>query len=234
MTSPDNNDSPELTPETVLEWLKAHPDFVTRHPEACEYLTPPKNKENGKGVADFQHYMVQKLRADRQAVMDTTREVIEISRANMQNLSRIHDAVLKVLECHTIEQFAQVLTDDICAILDLDLAAFVFETSRVVNPYVNLPGIRLVPEGTIASWLGTKPALLQSNIFGVEEIYGGGARLVRSQAVVRLDTASDLPPSVIAFGSRDPEMFTEGQGIEMVGFLTRVIEKSIERILFVD
>ncbi len=231
MTKPSEDSS--LTAEQVLLWLKENNDFLVKYPQACEYMVPPKN-QTGKGVADFQHYMMQKLRADREAVMDTTREIVEISRTNMQNLSRIHDAVLKVLDCHTIEQFAQILTVDVCALLDIDLAAFVFETSRRVNPYVNLPGIRLVPEGTVQSWLGNRPALLQSNIYGVEEIYGGGARLVRSQAVIKLNMSTDLPPSVIAFGSRDPDMFNESQGVEMVGFLTRVIEKSLERLLFAD
>jgi len=222
-----------INADDVLSWLRDNPDFLKQHPEAFEYLTMPK-KDQGKGVSDFQHYLVEKLRADRQAVMETTREIVEISRNNMQNLSRIHEAVLSVLDCHKIEDFAQVLTTDICNILDVDLASFVFEANRSVTPYVNLPGIRLVPEGTINDWMGGDSHLLEANIHGVEEIYGGGATLVRSQAVMRLDITTTIPPAVIAFGSRDPDMFAAGQGIEMVHFLTRVIEKSLERILFTD
>lgn len=222
-----------ISADDVLAFLRDNPEFLKKYPEALEYLVLPK-KEQGKGVADFQHYLVEKLRADREAVMDTTRELVEISRNNMQNLSRIHEAVLKVLDCTRIEEFAQILTTDICNILDVDLAAFVFEADRIITPYVNLPCIRLVPEGTIPGWMGGDTHLLESNIHGVEEIYGGGATLVRSQAVMRLDVTTTIPPSVIAFGSRDPDMFKAGQGVEMVSFLTRVIEKSLERILFND
>lgn len=222
-----------LSKDDVLQWLGENPDFLIQNPQALEMLNPPKESQ-GRKVADFQHYMVKKLKADRDAIMDNTREIIEISRSNMQNTARIHEAVLSILDCHTIEQFSQVLTTEICNILDVDLAAFVFEISSVVKPYVNLPGIRLVPEGTIAHWLGSDAVLLESNIHGVEEIYGGGARLVRSQLITRLDITTDIPPSALAFGSRDPEMFAANQGVEMIGFLTRVIEKSLERILFID
>lgn len=231
MTKTDTQNT--ISPDDVLTYLRDNPDFLKVHPEAFEYLVAPKD-DKGKGVADFQHYLVEKLRADRAAVMDTTREIVEISRNNMQNLTRIHEAVLSILNCDTIDEFAQILTTDICNILDVDLAAFVFESSKIVTPYVNLPGIRLVPENTVSAWLGGDTHLLEADIHGVEEIYGGGALLVRSQAIMRLDVTTTIPPSVLAFGSRDPEMFSAGQGIEMVAFLTRVIEKSLERILFKD
>lgn len=222
-----------ISADDVLDFLRDNPDFLTDNPEVFEYQNLVEKKKE-KGIADFQSYLVKKLRADREAVMDTTREIVEISRINMQNLSRIHEAVLNVLECETIDEFAQILTTDICNLLDIDLAAFVFEADRSITKYVNLPGIRLVPEGTIDSWMQGDTHLLESNIHGVEEIYGGGATLVRSQAVMRLDVTTTIPSSVIAFGSRDPDMFTKGQGIEMVAFLTRVIEKSLQRILFKD
>jgi uncharacterized protein YigA (DUF484 family) len=223
----------DISSEDVLTYLRENPNFLKKNPEILEYVDTPKQNQ-GKGVADFQHYMVEKLKADRAAVMDTTRELVEISRNNMQNLTRVHQAVLHVIDCHTIEQFSQILTTEICNILDVDLAVFVFETTKTITPYINLPGIRLVPEHTIDGWMSGDTHLLESDIHGVEEIYGGGATLVRSQAIMRLDVTTTIPPSVIAFGSRDPEMFTAGQGIEMVEFLTRVIEKSLGRVLLID
>lgn len=222
-----------ISADDVLDFLRDNPEFLKNNPEIFEYQSLTEKKKE-KGVADFQSYLVEKLRADREAVMDTTREIVETSRMNMQNLTRIHKAVLKVLDCEKIEEFAQILTTDLCNLLDIDLAAFVFEADRRVTQYVNLPGIRLVPEGTVDTWMQGDTHLLESNIHGVEEIYGGGATLVRSQAVMRLDVTTTIPSSVIAFGSRDPEMFAAGQGVEMVAFLTRTIEKSIQRILFKD
>jgi len=60
---------------------------------------------------------------------------------------------------------------------------------------------------------------------GSEAIDGGGARLVRSQAVLRVDISMQTPPAVLCFGSRDPEMFRDGAGTELVAHLARVVER---------
>jgi hypothetical protein len=67
--------------------------------------------------------------------------------------------------------------------------------------------------------------LLQSNIEGYDEVYGGGAGLVKSQALLRLNLTGGLSPVLLAFGSRDPALFEEGQGTELISFLGAVIER---------
>jgi uncharacterized protein YigA (DUF484 family) len=67
--------------------------------------------------------------------------------------------------------------------------------------------------------------MLQDDITGIEQIYGGGATLVRSQILLRIGISMDTPPAVLAFGSRDPGMFEEGQATDQILFLARVIER---------
>lgn len=218
-----------LSAKDILTWLKGNPAFLKQHPEACEYLLPPE-ENRGKGIADFQTYMVQRLRQDKESVMETARDLIEVSRLNMNSVTRIHNATLKVLEARNFAEFIQAITMDLGAILDVDLSVLVVEASGVDAATLNVPGIRIVPQGTIQTWMGGQPVLLESDIQGVEHIYGGGARLVRSQAILRVDMGQDagvgsMPPAILAFGSRDPEMFKSGQGTELVSYLARVIER---------
>ncbi len=67
--------------------------------------------------------------------------------------------------------------------------------------------------------------MLQDNISGIEAIYGGGAALVKSQILLRVDISMNTPPAILAFGSRDAGMFQEGQATDQVLFLARVIER---------
>lgn len=214
-----------LSATEIMAWLKANPNFLQKHPEAIEMLHPPK--ENlGRGVADFQHYMVQRLKEDKQAITETTRDLIEVSRINMNSVTRIHEATLKILEARNFVQFIQAITMDIATILDVDMAMLVVETSGQDIPGMLASGIKVVPEGTIDQWMQGQHVLLQSDIQGSEGIYGGGARLVRSQAVLRVDISLQTPPAVLCFGSRDPEMFRDGAGTELVGYLARVVERA--------
>jgi uncharacterized protein YigA (DUF484 family) len=224
-TMPKTPPAPELTPETVMEWLRANPKFLEQYPDAIDVLTPPAERKKGGGIADFQHYLVKRLKEDRDQVLNTSRDIMETARSNMNNTTRIHHAVLRLLECQSFTEFIETITSDMATQLDVDICTLVVEAEHGNIPHIHVHGIRMVPEGTIDSWLSGAPSLLQSDISGIESIYGGGATLVRSQALMRVDIARDTPPALLAFGSRDPHLFADGQGTELITFLTRVVER---------
>lgn len=218
------SDSPDLSPQDVLAWLKNHPDFLETHPDACDFLTPPREKKQG-GIVDFQQYLVKRLKEDREQVLNTAHGIMETARSNMNNTTRLHRAVLRLLECHSFTEFIETITADLATQLDIDICTLVVEAERGHIPHIHVAGIRMVPEGTIDTWLAGREILLQPDIAGVEAIYGGGAALVRSQGLVRVNIARDTPPALLAFGSRDPQMFVEGQGTELITFLASVVER---------
>jgi uncharacterized protein YigA (DUF484 family) len=219
--------STALTAENVLDWLKHHPNFLQNYPEACDFLIPPKIEGAGKRVLDFQSFMIERLKADKTEAIETVKEIVETSRHNMNNQTRIHRAVLRLLEAENFEEFIETITSDLTTLLDVDITSLVIESDDDTIPHVSLPGIRLVPAGTLDKWMIGKTILHQSDISGVETVYGAGAQLVRSQVLVRVDVSKRTPPAILAFGSRDPQMFQAGQGTEQVAFLAGVVERCI-------
>jgi len=219
-----NNDK-DITVEDVLLFLKGNPAFLQQHPEAYDYLVPPKKGEQGKNVRDFTAAMIERLKSDKERVMGTARTLVENARSNMNNQQRIQNVVLRLLEARTFDEFIHIITMDMAAMLDTDISVLVVETNGHDIPHVLTSGIRVVPTGTIDKWMGGKNALLQSDITGIEAIYGGAFTLVQSQALLRVDISMNTPPAVLAFGSRDPMMFEDGQGTDQVSFLARVVER---------
>ena len=114
---------------------------------------------------------------------------------------------------------------DLANILDVDIAVLVVESNGDDIPHVHTSGIRVIPNGTVDKWMEGQDVLLQDNISGIEAIYGGGAALVQSQILLRVSISLDTPPAILAFGSRDPNMFSEGQATDQILFLARVIER---------
>jgi hypothetical protein len=219
---------PEIDADDVIAWLKAHPDFLQRNPDIVDVLIPPRPEavqENGRKVADFQSYMIARLKDAKSKADATTREVVETARNNMNSQTRIHRAVLRLLEAYSFDEFIQTITSDLTNLLDVDITSLVVEADGKEIPHINTMGIRIVPEGTVDKWMQGKPTLLQSDISGIEAIYGAGATLVRSQALIRVDIAMQTPPAIIAFGSRDANLFSPAQGTELVLFLARVVER---------
>jgi len=58
-------------------------------------------------------------------------------------------------------------------------------------------------------------------------VFGPGANLVRSQALIRLAPSKGSPPGLLALGSRDEKKFHPGQGSELLQFLCRLLERLI-------
>lgn len=216
-----------MTEEDVIAFLKANPKFLQKNPDALDYLVPPKDTSGGKGIVDFNHYMLEKLKADKQMVLNTTRDIIEVSRENMNNLARIHSAVLKVLEAASFDDFIQTLSTDVPVTLDCDAVSLVIEGDEML-PQSESRFARVVPKGTIEQWMEGNTARIQSNIRGSEAIFGESSGLVQSQALIRIDQTIGIPPAILAFGSRDPEMFTDTQGTELIAFLCQCVERVLK------
>ncbi len=214
----------ELQESDIIKFLRNNPDFLQKNPHVCDFLLPPATVK-GKGLADFQSYMIERLKADKKEVIESTKELVENARSNMNNQQRIHDAVLRLLEATRFDDFIHCITMDLATILGVDISVLVVETTGNDIPHINQNGIKVLPEGTIDSWMNGKNVLMQDNISGIEAIYGGGAMLVCSQILLRIDVSMGTPPAILAFGSRNPNMFNENQATDQILFLARVIER---------
>lgn len=219
------SDETRFTDDEILEWLKANPKFLSRNPEAVEFLVPPTRKDNDRKVADFQSYMIKRLKDDREDVIQSAREIVETSRANMNNQARIHNAILLLLEATSFHDFIHTMTMDFAALLDVDIISLVVEIDDSMIPQIDLSGVRVVNPGTVDLLTRKQHIILEPAISGLDELYGGGAGLVKSQALLRLNIGGDTPAAVLAFGSRNANMFSPGMGTEQISFLGSVIER---------
>ncbi len=214
----------DLTEEDVIAFLKKKKNFFRDHPEVLEHLDAP-GREHGKGVVDFQQALVERLKADKTHAHKIQRELIETFRANMNNQNRIQTAVLVILEADTFEEFITTMTQDLPVLLDVDTVNLIIEATSKEVPFVNQTGIRFARQGFVKQWLGNGDALLQANVNGHEDVFGPGAGLVKSHALLRLEISPNTPAGIIAFGSRDPEAFSPEQAIDQIGFLAQVVER---------
>lgn len=214
-----------ITKDDIIAFLKENPNFLQDNPDVFELLVPEKKRGVRGQPADFQAYMIDRLKTAKEEAVQTTREIVENSRANMNNQQRIHEAILRMLEAMNFADFIHSITMDLASLLDVDIAVLVVEADGAAIPHIQTTGIRAIPEGTVDKWMGDKTVLLQDNISGIEPIYGGGATLVKSQILLRIDISLDTPPAILAFGSRNADMFNEDQATDQILFLARVIER---------
>ena len=214
----------ELTADQVATYLRRHPDFLVENPDLLSGLEPPC-RDHGNGVVDFQHVMLSRLRADKEELTDLRNELIEAGRSNRVAQERVHRAVLALLEARSFENFIERVTTDLAVILNVDIVTLCVEHAEAACPNHPAPGIYCLEKGTIAAIFGPGGAMvLHEHVAGDPAIFGAGAGLVRSEALLRLNIGGAAPDALLALGSREEGFFSAGQGTELLGFVARVLE----------
>lgn len=222
----DSLTAPGLTAEEVAAYLTANPDFLDAHPEILAKLTsPPATRPDG--VIDLQAYMMGRLRDESDTLRDEQRALISASRANQNTQNRVHAAILFLLDAESFEHLIQTINTDLSVLLDLDVARLLVESDGRPLPHAEQTGVRVVAEGFSDHYLGNRDVLLEGEVTGDEALFGAGAGLVRSHALVRLNVSTGTPPCLLALGSREPDMFHTGMRTELISFLARVLERCI-------
>lgn len=210
------------TPEQVLAFLQAHPDFLPAQDGVMARLLadymPDRNL--GSGVVDFQGHALRALRTEITELRREAQELIRTARDNMSLQHRIHEAALALMAAETVEDGAKALAEDLPLLLEVDLVLLCFEPgapaglARISQP---------LPVGTVETLLAGSDTRLRAHLHGEATLYGEGAGLIESDALVRLPATDRHPVGLLAFGSRRARAFEPGQGTELMSFLSAVL-----------
>jgi uncharacterized protein len=221
----------EIGGREVIAYLRQHPDFLDRHPEALRLLRAP-TRETDENVSDFQHFLIERLRSDLARVNIEHRTLITASRGNLASQGRVHKAVLAILAAASFEQLLQTVTTDLAVLLDVDIVTIGVESTAAPAGRFTLHGIRLLKAGAIDALLGAeRNLLLRADAAGEVVLFGAAAGLVRSQALLRLAFGRGAPVGLLCLGTRQSGRFHPGLGTEMLSFLARVLGITIAQWL---
>lgn len=221
----------EIGDREVLAYLRRHPDFLDRHPEVLRVLRAP-TREIADNVFDFQHFLLERQRADLARVDTEHRTLIAASRGNLATQGRVHKAVLAILAAGSFEQLLQTVTTDLAVLLDVDIVTIGVESTAAPANRLPLHGIRLLKNGAVDALLGAeRNILLRANAAGEALLFGAAAGLVRSQALLRLGFGRNNPLGILCIGTRQPGRFHPGLGTELLTFLARALSVTITQWL---
>ncbi|HWK44122.1 MAG TPA: DUF484 family protein [Stellaceae bacterium] len=223
-----------LDAESVEAYLRLHPDFLLDHPALLPVLTPPSH-HRGDGVIDMQSFMLHRLRDELARLKTQQRTLLTTSRSNMTSQNRVHAAVLALIGARSFELVIQTVTTDLAILLDVDVVTLCIESEAGSHVKPPLNGVQLMAPGEVDRLLGPgRDALLEDHVLGDPTIFGSGAGLVRSEALLRLAVGRHAPVGLLALGSRKPTKFRAGQGTELLGFLARSLEHTIAAWLDIE
>lgn len=211
----------------VANFLRRNPDFLAQHPELLDSIDPPSRKQ-GESVVDLQCFMVERLREKVEEITEARNALVHAGRGNLAAQSRVHQAVLSLLAARSFEQLMEIVTTDLVVMLNLDAVTLCVERQNGCGNAVRLSGLCQLEPDSVDAILGAgRPLLLRNDIEGDPLVFGAGAGLVASEALIRLSISPATPPALLALGSRRPDQFHPGQGTELLIFLAAALERSI-------
>lgn len=210
----------------IRAFLADNPHYLTDNPEVLAAVTPAPRHADER-VTDMQGFLIARLREENARLDARHAELLATVRANAASQGRIHNAALMILEARSFEELIEIATTDLAVRLDVDIAMLAVERTGVPDRK-SAAGIRLLPAGSVDRIIGEgRDVVLNTAVSGSQEIYGAGAGLVASEALLRLRASPEAPMGILALGSRDRARFDPGQGTELLAFLARVIELCI-------
>jgi len=211
----------------VLAYLETHPEFLAEQAAFIAGLLNPA-RESGSRVVDMQRFLVERLERRTRELESERDQMVALARLNLKSQTRIHRAVLALINAQSFEQLIQAVTIDMPVFLGLDVAALCIEAAETPPPRCETPGVRVLEAGAVDRMLGSaRDLLLLPNVRGDANLFGAGSPLVRSMALLRLKFSPLAPLGLLALGSRKETRFNPGQGTELLSFLARAIELSI-------
>lgn len=218
--------------DAVSIYLRRNPDFLgqflDQNPDMLQSIPLGTRSQSVGNVVDLRDFMVERLRDETERLRGRLQELITTSRSNMTAQSRAHSAVLSLLAANTFEELIEIVTGDLAVILDVDVVTLCVEADGDTLPRSRMPGVLILEPGYIDSLIGShRDFMLTARCCGEPMVFGQGAGLVRSQALIRLSVSPHAPLAMLAIGSRRDTQFEDGQGTELLGFLGAALELTI-------
>ena len=217
-----------LSAAEVAGYLKQHPEFLNEHSDLLGVLTPPK-LDRGERVIDMQHFMVQHQRNEIARLKAQNKSLVAATRANLMGQARVHSAALAIIGAQSFEQLIQIVITDLATQLDADVVTIAVERQGGARARMPHHGIEILEPGTVAEVLGDDhDVVFQTDVQGDPRLFGVGAGLVRSAALVRLPVGRASPAGMLCIGTRRAGKFQTGhQSTELLSFLARTLGVTI-------
>ena len=140
---------------------------------------------------------------------------------------QVHEAALSLLDADNIDHLAHIVTQDWADNLHIDVIRICFEDQhQIITPI--LKDITILPDGCVAEYLGKDDIVqLRGDVDASADIFGPAQSLIKAEALIRIPSTTVNPPGILAFGSRDADMFYPGQGTELLRFLGKSFHKCL-------
>ncbi len=233
-TKPESAAAPQSdmpSAERVEAFLRDNPEFLAQRPELMDVLAPPQH-DHGDNVADWQAFLIERLRNDACDARDQENHLVEQTRRDRSLQDRIHAGALVMIGAVDLDHLVEIVTSDLAILLGVDVVMLAVETTCPGGQAQVICGVRCVVEGTVERLMeADHDVIARSPAVADEGLFMGASTLVQSELLARFGGDDGLPFGVLALGSRHDDHFQQGAPVDLYRFLAAVLERCLRKKL---
>ena len=181
-------------------------------------------------VIPFEERAVARLRERLGAIEEANQDLIAFARGHSGAVSSIHDAILAALATDNLESLFHVVTQEWPLILGLDSVAL----ALVVGDQgfrADGGGVQFVTPQMVDRAMKGIDGVEMRNVGRGHPLFGPACSLIRSEALIRIDSDRPLPYGLLVLGQRSEQKVDGRHGSELLLFLGRSLAAMIRRWL---
>lgn len=206
--------------EMVAEYLIGHPDFLARHPEA---LAAQRLQHDSGGVTSLIERQIKVLREQSERYRIQFEQLIGVARENEQLNQKLHQLTLALMEAASLDDVLNTLQDQLRDKFQADAVEMkLFQAEDLAQEAAKGDiGATLFRDFVAAG----RPSCGQLDEDRLGYLFGSAATECASVALVPL--IENQISGVLAIGSRDPQRFHSGKGLEFLGQLGEIVSRAL-------
>jgi uncharacterized protein YigA (DUF484 family) len=181
-------------------------------------------------VIPFEERAVARLRERLGAVEEANQDLIAFARGHSGAVASIHDAVLAALVTEDLESLFHVVTQEWPLILGLDSVALALVVGNQ-GFRADGGGVQFVAPQLVDRAMKGVDGVEMRNVGRGHPLFGPACSLVRSEALIRIDSDRPLPYGLLVLGQRSEQKIDGRHGSELLLFLGRSLAAMIRRWL---
>lgn len=219
---------PEITADTVADYLRSHPAFFVTHEDVLAELTLPHDSGRAISLVERQVHL---FREQRDTLQRELAELVAIARQNDRLFEKTKRLLVRLLEADSLADVAAALDESLRHDFGLDASSLVLFSDQALPPqqgslnYVTrsqadevLGSLLLGDKALCGRFRATQLHLL----FPTTEDIG-------SAAIVPL--RSDNVLGALAVGSKDMEYFESGMGSLFLSYISDTLSRMLPPLL---
>ena len=215
----DLDQTADAREEQIAEYIIAHPDFFTRHADALAAIDIPHPTGDAVSLIERQ---VRTLREQSLNYRRQLEDLVAVARENDALAKRLHRLTLALIETGSFDEVLNTLQDELREQFKADSVEMKLFASEQLEAHAHEPGPALFSEFLRRA----RPNCGQLDKAQLEYLFGPQAGETGSAALIPL-TAPPLA-GVLAIGSRDPDRFHEGKGVDFLQRLAEVVSATLQ------